>query len=186
MLKKNEAPETWRGTLNTTYYLGPGMENSTLKVKLEVHTSNKMAYTYNTIGILYGDEEPGYRKDCTLPRHQDSTFNFSDRYVLVGNHRDAWSLGSIDPSSGTASMLEMARAFGAIKQNESNSSDCRRIDWSFKLFCFRLAPTPIHRVLQLGSRGVRSNWILRMGRTTFQSSESKSHRLPERRYRRRR
>lgn len=42
-----------------------------------------------------------------------------DRYVLVGNHRDAWTLGSIDPSSGTASMLEMARAFGVMKTNLS-------------------------------------------------------------------
>jgi len=39
---------------------------------------------------------------------------------LVGNHRDAWTLGAVDPSSGTASMIEMTRAFGKIKKDRSN------------------------------------------------------------------
>ena len=34
------------------------------------------------------------------------------RYVMVGNHRDAWGFGAMDPSSGTASMLEVARVLG--------------------------------------------------------------------------
>jgi len=29
-------------------------------------------------------------------------------------------VGAIDPSSGTASMIEMARAFGRIKKDRSN------------------------------------------------------------------
>ena len=37
-----------------------------------------------------------------------------DRYVLLGNHRDAWVFGAIDPTSGTAVMLELARAFGVM------------------------------------------------------------------------
>jgi hypothetical protein len=45
------------------------------------------------IGILRGDVEP-------------------DRFVLVGNHRDAWGFGSIDPSSGTAQMSEVVRVLG--------------------------------------------------------------------------
>lgn len=44
----------------------------------------------------------------------------ADRYVLVGNHRDAWILGSLDPTGGTACMLEMARAFGRMKTTFSN------------------------------------------------------------------
>ena len=31
---------------------------------------------------------------------------------MVGNHRDAWGFGAMDPSSGTASMLEVARVLG--------------------------------------------------------------------------
>lgn len=37
-----------------------------------------------------------------------------DRYVLVGNHRDAWGYGAADPSSGTAQLLETARVFGQL------------------------------------------------------------------------
>ena len=37
--------------------------------------------------------------------------------MIVGNHLDAWSYGAVDPSSGTAALLEMARAFGeALKK----------------------------------------------------------------------
>ena len=37
---------------------------------------------------------------------------FVVRYVIMGNHRDAWGYGAIDPSSGTAPMMEMARVMG--------------------------------------------------------------------------
>lgn len=91
------APEKWRGDLNTPYSLGPGFQyGSGWKIKMNMLTANKMVTTYNTIGMLYGEQEP-------------------DRYVLVGNHRDAWVLGALDPNSGTACMLEMARAFGKMK-----------------------------------------------------------------------
>lgn len=47
----------------------------------------------NVIGYIRGSVEP-------------------DRYVMIGNHRDAWGFGAIDPSSGTAQMLEIARILG--------------------------------------------------------------------------
>jgi N-acetylated-alpha-linked acidic dipeptidase len=37
-----------------------------------------------------------------------------DDLVIVGNHRDAWVYGGVDPSSGTASMMELARSLGAL------------------------------------------------------------------------
>src|SRR5256886_15642822 len=37
-----------------------------------------------------------------------------DRWVVMGNHRDAWVFGAVDPNSGTATMLETARAFGQL------------------------------------------------------------------------
>lgn len=43
--------------------------------------------TRNVIGYFEGSEEP-------------------DRYVILGNHRDAWVFGAMDPSSGTCVMLE--------------------------------------------------------------------------------
>jgi N-acetylated-alpha-linked acidic dipeptidase len=37
-----------------------------------------------------------------------------DDVVIVGNHRDAWVYGGVDPSSGTASLMELARSLGAL------------------------------------------------------------------------
>src|SRR5213082_1660199 len=37
-----------------------------------------------------------------------------DRWVVMGNHRDAWVFGAVDPNSGTAAMLETGRAFGQL------------------------------------------------------------------------
>ncbi len=40
-----------------------------------------------------------------------------DRWIVMGNHRDAWVFGAVDPNSGTATMLEAARAFGQLLKN---------------------------------------------------------------------
>jgi N-acetylated-alpha-linked acidic dipeptidase len=37
-----------------------------------------------------------------------------DEWVILGNHRDAWEFGGVDPSSGTASMMELTRALGEV------------------------------------------------------------------------
>ncbi|GJP79447.1 hypothetical protein CLOP_g9682 [Closterium sp. NIES-67] len=36
----------------------------------------------------------------------------ANRYIILGNHRDAWVFGAADPNSGTTCLLEVARAFG--------------------------------------------------------------------------
>ncbi|RWW08572.1 hypothetical protein GW17_00027976 [Ensete ventricosum] len=33
--------------------------------------------------------------------------SFFYRYVILGNHRDAWAFGAVDPNSGTAALLEV-------------------------------------------------------------------------------
>lgn len=33
------------------------------------------------------------------------------RYVILGNHRDAWTFGAVDPNSGTAVLLEASLSF---------------------------------------------------------------------------
>ena len=35
--------------------------------------------------------------------------------IIVGNHRDAWCYGAVDPGSGTAVMLEVVRIFGELR-----------------------------------------------------------------------
>jgi N-acetylated-alpha-linked acidic dipeptidase len=37
-----------------------------------------------------------------------------DRWVVLGNHRDAWVFGAVDPNSGSSAMLEIARGFGQL------------------------------------------------------------------------
>ena len=37
-----------------------------------------------------------------------------DRWVVLGNHRDAWVFGAVDPNSGTTAMLELGRSLGQL------------------------------------------------------------------------
>jgi N-acetylated-alpha-linked acidic dipeptidase len=56
-------------------------------------------YTMATIWNVYGKID-GYEE--------------TDRVVLLGAHRDAWTFGSIDPISGTASVVETARGLTTL------------------------------------------------------------------------
>ncbi|XP_047486608.1 putative N-acetylated-alpha-linked acidic dipeptidase [Penaeus chinensis] len=84
------APGEWQGGLNITYNLGPGFSRPGWKLNLDVNNNNTHTTTYNVIGVIKGRVEP-------------------DRYVLLGNHIDAWIFGGLDPNSGTAAMLELSR-----------------------------------------------------------------------------
>lgn len=90
-----ESPPDWKGRLDVPYNIGPGYGNDDLHVRMDVSTTSKLATTYNVIGFIEGRVEP-------------------DRYVILGNHHDAWVFGAVDPSSGTAVMLELSRAFGKL------------------------------------------------------------------------
>jgi N-acetylated-alpha-linked acidic dipeptidase len=39
---------------------------------------------------------------------------YPDQSVIAGNHRDAWVYGAVDPSSGSAVLMELARTLGAL------------------------------------------------------------------------
>ncbi|XP_070565287.1 N-acetylated-alpha-linked acidic dipeptidase 2-like [Ptychodera flava] len=93
----DEVKEEWKGHLDITYRYGPGFRgvDAGKKARLVITTENKMATTYNVIGSIRGAVEP-------------------DKYVIVGNHRDAWVFGAVDPSSATATMMEMSRAYGKL------------------------------------------------------------------------
>ncbi|XP_046656100.1 N-acetylated-alpha-linked acidic dipeptidase 2-like [Daphnia pulicaria] len=97
---ENSAPTKWIGKMDAPYSLGPSLRNPGWRVRLDVSTVNERRTTFNTIGILRGSVE-------------------DDRYVLLGNHRDAWTFGALDPSSGTASMIEIARVFGKMKRDQN-------------------------------------------------------------------
>lgn len=40
----------------------------------------------------------------------------------MGNHRDAWVFGAIDPSSGTAVMMEASRVMGELVKSGKSVS----------------------------------------------------------------
>nr|XP_022328754.1 N-acetylated-alpha-linked acidic dipeptidase 2-like [Crassostrea virginica] len=90
-----EVPESWKGAINTTYRIGGPLQNSGWKIRIRISTRNVRKKTYNVFGLIRGEVEP-------------------DRYVLLGNHRDAWVFGAIDPSSGTAVMKEVSRVMGGL------------------------------------------------------------------------
>uniref|UniRef100_A0A4X2KCY2 Glutamate carboxypeptidase 2 n=1 Tax=Vombatus ursinus TaxID=29139 RepID=A0A4X2KCY2_VOMUR len=67
------------------------------KVKMNIHSNNKVTRIYNVIGTLRGAVEP-------------------DRYVILGGHRDSWVFGGIDPQSGAAVVHEIVRSYGKLKR----------------------------------------------------------------------
>jgi N-acetylated-alpha-linked acidic dipeptidase len=85
------APRGWQGGLPFTYHLGPGPT----KLRMKVVPDEAVRPIYNVIGRLRGSEEP-------------------EKLVILGNHRDAWIYGAVDPASGTAAQLELARALGSL------------------------------------------------------------------------
>lgn len=86
------APKDWQGGLPITYRLG-----GEARVHLKVDMDNRVAPNYVVEARIRGAELP-------------------DEWIVLGNHRDAWEFGGVDPSSGTASMLEMTRSLGALLQ----------------------------------------------------------------------
>ncbi len=88
-----EAPEAWRGALPITYRLG----GERVRVHVDVDLDTSIVPNYVVEARLRGTE-------------------FPDEWIVLGNHRDAWVYGGVDPSSGTASQMELTRALGALKQ----------------------------------------------------------------------
>ncbi|XP_016062294.1 PREDICTED: N-acetylated-alpha-linked acidic dipeptidase 2 [Miniopterus natalensis] len=89
--------DSWKGSLNVDYNIGPGFmgKDSSRKVKMHVHNTNKITRIYNVIGTIRGSVEP-------------------DRYVILGGHRDSWVFGGIDPTTGTAVLQEIVQSFGKL------------------------------------------------------------------------
>ncbi len=86
-----EAPAEWQGALPFRYHVGAGP--ATVRVKVDMDGLTRPIWVVE--GRIRGTEEP-------------------DKYVVLGNHRDAWAYGAVDPSSGTATQLELARVLGGL------------------------------------------------------------------------
>jgi N-acetylated-alpha-linked acidic dipeptidase len=83
-------PRKWQGALPFTYHIGPGDVRAHMKLVMDYQRRP----IYDVIAKLHGTSD--------------------DQWVVLGNHHDAWVFGAADPGSGTASMLEAARALGDL------------------------------------------------------------------------
>jgi N-acetylated-alpha-linked acidic dipeptidase len=83
-------PAEWQGGLPFAYHVGPGGA----RVAMDVQMDEGLKPIYNVIATIPGSVEP-------------------EKKVILGNHRDAWTHGAVDPNSGTAAQLEVARGLAA-------------------------------------------------------------------------
>ncbi|XP_055334529.1 putative N-acetylated-alpha-linked acidic dipeptidase [Paramacrobiotus metropolitanus] len=90
-------PSSWTPSRFMNYAYGGKLSNNR-KITLTTTNYEVSKRIRNVIGRIQGCEEP-------------------DRYVLLGNHYDAWTMGGIDPNSGTAVLLELARTAGELRKS---------------------------------------------------------------------
>jgi N-acetylated-alpha-linked acidic dipeptidase len=85
-------PKEFQGGLPFPYHLG-GTNDVRVHLKTDIEFATKTIW--NVITTIDGTAE-------------------KDRWVVMGNHRDAWVFGAVDPNSGTTAMLEAGRGFGRL------------------------------------------------------------------------
>ncbi|XP_010516011.1 PREDICTED: probable glutamate carboxypeptidase 2 [Camelina sativa] len=87
------APVEWRnsGRVGSGQRVGPGRT----VVNMTFQGEMKMKIIHNVVVTIRGSEE-------------------ADRYVILGNHRDAWTYGAVDPNSGTSALLDISRRFALL------------------------------------------------------------------------
>lgn len=85
------APQSFRGSLPTTYHFGPGPA----RVHVALRFDWQVRPIWNVVATVPGSRWP-------------------DQWIIFGNHHDAWVNGAEDPLSGMVSLGEMARSIGAL------------------------------------------------------------------------
>ncbi|PHT28376.1 hypothetical protein CQW23_32001 [Capsicum baccatum] len=84
----------WQGGEDSPIYrVGPGPAIANLSYEGQQVIST----IQNVITVIEGEEEP-------------------DRFVILGNHRDAWTFGAVDPNSGTVTLLEIAQRLEKLQK----------------------------------------------------------------------
>src|SRR5262249_54235128 len=86
-----EAPAEWRGGLPIAYRAGGGAPI----VRMTVRIDSGIREIQTVVGRIRGSERP-------------------DEEIILGNHRDAWIFGGVDPSSGSATLMDLARSLGTL------------------------------------------------------------------------
>ncbi|GLI73184.1 hypothetical protein PoHVEF18_001397 [Penicillium ochrochloron] len=91
----SKVPDEWVGGVPKIQEWWTGDKSSPTVHLMNLQDEVERRPIYNVHGTIIGLEE-------------------RDKKIIVGNHRDAWCLGSVDPGSGTAVFLEIVRAFGEL------------------------------------------------------------------------
>ena len=96
ILRRLEGPavpdSAWQGlAVAQTFRVGPGPA----RVHLAIENTRERRTITDVIATLRGTDEPKQK-------------------ILLSNHYDAWVYGAADPSGGTASLLSLGRALGAL------------------------------------------------------------------------
>jgi N-acetylated-alpha-linked acidic dipeptidase len=91
-LKGPVRPRDFQGGLPFAYHVGG---TGDVKVRLKTDMDYKTRTIWNVVARIDGNEE-------------------KDRWVILGNHRDAWVFGAVDPNSGTSTMLEVGHGLGQL------------------------------------------------------------------------
>ncbi|KAI5862628.1 Zn-dependent exopeptidase [Durotheca rogersii] len=87
-------PELWRGGVPDVEWWSGNSSSPIVRLKNEQDEVEKQKI-WNIYAKIIGVEQ-------------------SEKSIIIGNHRDAWSFGATDPNSGTVVMLEVARIFGDL------------------------------------------------------------------------
>jgi len=85
-------PKGFQGGLPFTYHAGGTSD-------VRVHLKTDIEFATKTIWDVITKVDGAVEKD---------------RWVVLGNHRDAWVFGAVDPNSGTTAMLELGRGLGQL------------------------------------------------------------------------
>ena len=91
-LKGPLRPRGFQGGLPFAYHVGG---TNDVKLRLKTDMDYKLRTIWNVVARIDGNEE-------------------KDRWVVLGNHRDAWVFGAVDPNSGSSAMLEVGHGFGEL------------------------------------------------------------------------
>lgn len=67
-------------------------------VHMRVRLDDRIRPIWTVTGMIRGSERP-------------------EELVIIGNHRDAWIYGGVDPSSGSAALMELVRTLGALAES---------------------------------------------------------------------
>ena len=91
----SQVPKEWVGGVPQVEEWWTGSEKSPTIHLMNLQDEVNQMPIYNIHGTIVGMEE-------------------REKKIIVGNHRDSWCMGSVDPGSGTAVFMEVIRAFGEL------------------------------------------------------------------------